>query len=370
MKKFLLLMNVCFLISQVSFAKAVHSNALSSKASHESFKFEGVTTTSFSSSNTAEITRSRVWLNLTNSGGAFKQLLLGYMAGATNGWDNLYDGVSIDSNPYVDFYSIGDGQNLTIQARGLPFLDTDEVPLGYKAKIEGEFQISIDHFDGLFVDQAVFLKDKTTGVVHNLKNGAYTFTTSIGRFNDRFVLLYVNHIPEEPIAAVPDPIDPTPIVIVPPVVEVPIVTVPEVPAPIVTEPVVEVPIVTVPEVPAPIVTEPVVQVPVVTVPEVPAPIATEPVVEEPAVAIIEGTVYEGKQKSLVVSVNNDQISINSKQGPIQTILVYSMGQIQLFERKNVNSKEFVIPNLGVARQVLIVNTQLNNGKWIASKIIL
>ena len=33
---------------------------------------------------TADIEKNRVWLNLTNSEGAFKQLLVGYIAGATN----------------------------------------------------------------------------------------------------------------------------------------------------------------------------------------------------------------------------------------------------------------------------------------------
>ncbi len=44
---------------------------------------------------TATIEKNRVWLNLTNRGGAFKQLLVGYITGATNDWDNLYDGHNI-----------------------------------------------------------------------------------------------------------------------------------------------------------------------------------------------------------------------------------------------------------------------------------
>ena len=37
------------------------------------------------------IEKNRVWLNLYNNEGAFKQTLVGYLAGATNGYDNRYD---------------------------------------------------------------------------------------------------------------------------------------------------------------------------------------------------------------------------------------------------------------------------------------
>ncbi|WP_264565879.1 T9SS sorting signal type C domain-containing protein [Flavobacterium sp. N3904] len=138
------------------------------------------------------IEKNRVWLNLTNAGGAFKQLLVGYITGATNGVDNLYDGASFDGNTYIDFYSIIKEANFTIQGRALPFMKTDEVALGYKTAIEGTFTISIIQTDGILSNQAVFLEDKSLNVFHNLKEGPYTFTTLKGTFNDRFVLVYVD----------------------------------------------------------------------------------------------------------------------------------------------------------------------------------
>jgi hypothetical protein len=131
-------------------------------------------------------------LNLTNDQGAFKQLLVGYVTGATNDLDQLYDGVSFDGNTYVDFYSINNSKNLTIQGRGLPFDTTDQVPLGYKTTIAGTFQIGIDNVDGALVNQEVYLEDKTTNTVYDLTKGAYSFTTTQGEFKDRFVLRYTN----------------------------------------------------------------------------------------------------------------------------------------------------------------------------------
>jgi len=136
--------------------------------------------------------RHRLWLNMTNDGGAFKQLLVGYIEGATNGFDSDFDGLSLDANPYIDFYSINSGKNLVIQGRQLPFTDVDQVVLGYRTAVEGSFTISIEKADGLLTHQAVFIEDKITKTVHNLKVSPYTFQTSLGTFKDRFILRYSN----------------------------------------------------------------------------------------------------------------------------------------------------------------------------------
>lgn len=132
----------------------------------------------------------KVWLNLSNNEGAFKQLLVGYLEGATNSWDDNYDGLTINGNKYIDFYSINADQKLIVQGRALPFEETDVVALGYKSTIAGEFVISIDHTSGNLDTHGIYLEDKATNIIHDLRNSNYTFTTSIGTFLDRFVLRY------------------------------------------------------------------------------------------------------------------------------------------------------------------------------------
>lgn len=143
---------------------------------------------------TNKIEKNRVWLNLTNTEGAFKQILLGYMTGATNNYDRGYDALSLNGNSFINFYSINNTSLLTIQGRALPIQETDVVPLGYSSTIVGDFSISIDKTDGALSTMAVFLEDKLTNTTHNLKKGAYTFTTEKGTFNDRFVLSYVDKV--------------------------------------------------------------------------------------------------------------------------------------------------------------------------------
>lgn len=135
--------------------------------------------------------KHRVWLNITNEQqNAFNQALVGYIENATNDLDWGYDGV-VFSGGSVMLYSILGDKNLTIQGKALPFSNQDEVPLGYKTTLTGTLKISIDHVDGLFEGQNVYLKDNVTGIVHNLKDSDYTFTTVPGTFNDRFVLRYL-----------------------------------------------------------------------------------------------------------------------------------------------------------------------------------
>ncbi|MFT3794651.1 hypothetical protein [Flavobacterium sp.] len=136
--------------------------------------------------------KNRLWLSLSNANGAFSQVLLGYVAGATNGFDNLYDGKTFAGSNPVMFYTVSGTDTYSIEGRGLPFNPNDVVPMGYKSTIAGSFSIAIDDTDGFFPGQVVYLIDKLTNVQHSLKTSAYHFTTAAGTFNNRFELRFSN----------------------------------------------------------------------------------------------------------------------------------------------------------------------------------
>lgn len=138
------------------------------------------------------IEKHRIWLNFKNSEGVFKQILLGYIQGATNSYDENYDAETLNGNQFADFYSINENKNLVIQGRALPFVETDSISLGYTTNINGDFSFSIDHEDGLFATLNVFIEDKDLKKKHDLKESPYSFTTQKGTFNDRFVLSFVS----------------------------------------------------------------------------------------------------------------------------------------------------------------------------------
>ncbi|MDX6184407.1 T9SS sorting signal type C domain-containing protein [Flavobacterium sp. Fl-77] len=137
-------------------------------------------------------TEAKVWLNFSNPSGVFKQALIGYVDGASNSYEDKYDGTTSNANTVADFYSLSDNKSLAIQGRAYPLASNDVVPLGYKSTIDGSFTIAIDHTEGDLDAQNVYLEDKVLNVVHDLKESAYTFTTAKGTFKERFALKYAN----------------------------------------------------------------------------------------------------------------------------------------------------------------------------------
>ena len=136
------------------------------------------------------VEKNRVWLDKTNSEGAYKQVLIGYIQDATNGLDRGFDGEMVDIGNVITLYTKVDTKKLSIQGRGLPFDAADMIPLGYKSTITGTYTITLSDFDGLFTTQNVYIEDTVTGEIHDMKASAYSFTTTSGTFEDRFILRF------------------------------------------------------------------------------------------------------------------------------------------------------------------------------------
>lgn len=135
------------------------------------------------------IENNRIWLNATNSSGAFSQMAVGYMTDATQNVDSL-DGKYINDSPFA-LTSLINSEEYTIQGRALPFSTSDSVPLGFKTNVAGNYTIAIDHVDGLFSNgQAIYLKDNLLNIVTNLGVGSYSFASAAGTFNSRFEIVY------------------------------------------------------------------------------------------------------------------------------------------------------------------------------------
>jgi len=139
---------------------------------------------------TKKIERNRIWLNLTNTSGAFSQMMIAYMDGATQGIDAGIDGRFFNDTKTA-LNSFLNNEEFVIQGRSLPFDGTDVVSLAFKAETAGDFTIAIDHTDGLFANgQDIYLVDNTTGLETSLKETAYTFNAAAGTDNSRFSLKF------------------------------------------------------------------------------------------------------------------------------------------------------------------------------------
>ncbi|WP_298220666.1 fibronectin type III domain-containing protein [Flavobacterium sp.] len=136
--------------------------------------------------------KHRIWLNLLSHSGSFNQILVGYISDATEGWDRNYDGIRFTDGSSTTFYSVIPDRDLVIQGRPTPFSDEDRVPLGFKSTLQDSYSLRLDHFDGLFESQNIYVEDTYLNTIHDLKQSPYIFTSEIGTFNDRLVLRYTD----------------------------------------------------------------------------------------------------------------------------------------------------------------------------------
>jgi hypothetical protein len=143
-------------------------------------------------SNTIE--KHRIWLNLIAQNGNSSRTLIGYITGATLAKDVMFDAAIEPSSMYL--YSLIGTQKQVVQGRPVPFDENDLVPIGVKILTVGNYTISIAGVDGLFTDssQNIYLEDTVLNVIHNLKQAPYTFSSTIGEFNSRFILKYTNTV--------------------------------------------------------------------------------------------------------------------------------------------------------------------------------
>ena len=134
----------------------------------------------------------RIWLDLI-SPLQTTRTLIGYVAGATQERDRLYDAIT-DYKSEQNFYSLIVDNPMMIQGRAWPFMTSDEVPLGIKTPQNGTYTIAIGAVEGVFKsnNQTIYLEDKKLNIIHNLSIAPYTFTETKTIENNRFVLRYTN----------------------------------------------------------------------------------------------------------------------------------------------------------------------------------
>jgi len=154
------------------------------------------TTDNFYKSQAGPESMSRIWLNMESSLGFMSQLAVGYADNSSLDVDPGYDGLMFPAGNVLAFYSTIGTDAYKIQARGNYDAD-DVIPLGYTydATISGTFDIRMDEADGLFDAgnaAPVFLEDLDLHIIHDLRQGAYSFSTAPGTFDNRFVLRFTN----------------------------------------------------------------------------------------------------------------------------------------------------------------------------------
>jgi GEVED domain len=139
-----------------------------------------------------DLERHRIWLDLVNSANSQSdRMLVGYVEGATNDEDSYFDAETMYMGCMSLFSMIGTDKYL-IQGRQLPFDKNDVIPLGVTIATAGKHSIGLGAIDGLFNEPVnnIYLEDKQTHKIHNLKIKPYTFSAPVGTFTNRFKLRF------------------------------------------------------------------------------------------------------------------------------------------------------------------------------------
>jgi len=139
-----------------------------------------------------EIEQDKIWLNLFADNGAFNQLLIGFIEGATDAVESLYDGIKFGGG-WVSFYSIIDDKNLTVNGKGT-LTKNETIKLGFSSFVEegDTLKISKANTEGKLSsnDYDIMLKDNLLEIIHDLNEGDYEFIINEkGVFNNRFELI-------------------------------------------------------------------------------------------------------------------------------------------------------------------------------------
>lgn len=143
---------------------------------------------------TSIVEKDRFWINLSSNKKPINQLLIAFVKGATDGIDAQLDAQYIEDLPVSLTTKIGN-EKFVIQAKGLPFENTEIIPLSLSILDSGEYTITLSQVEGLFSkNQDIFIKDNLVGLTHNIKSSNYKFNSNSGVFNNRFEVVFKNDV--------------------------------------------------------------------------------------------------------------------------------------------------------------------------------
>jgi hypothetical protein len=146
----------------------------------------------------SSISEDILWLNLNSDNGAYSQTAIGYVNGATSGFDGPgYDSKRQGSNntAAILYTQIAnDEQKFAIQGKAAEDISSEEViALGFLTNLQEAtvYTIKALKFEGDFLsNNPIYLKDNLLNITHNLKESEYNFTSEAGEFNDRFEIVF------------------------------------------------------------------------------------------------------------------------------------------------------------------------------------
>ncbi|HEY9222033.1 MAG TPA: LamG-like jellyroll fold domain-containing protein [Lutibacter sp.] len=133
-------------------------------------------------------TGAKIWLQFDSPTGYHRQLLVGLDKNASNNFDLGYDAPIADLGKEDMFWTF-DGAKFVIQGVN-NFDKKQELPLGIKIFKAGIASIKIDKTENLDKKAAVYIKDKLTGISHQIDKNPFEINLEPGEYLDRFSVTF------------------------------------------------------------------------------------------------------------------------------------------------------------------------------------
>lgn len=134
-------------------------------------------------------TKDRYRLQLVKDDGFTIQNGIAYFAAGNYGFGR--EDTRIPNSQASDaLFSYADDAKVVINGRAA-FNNDDVITLGLRHFVGGTYKIEAVDLEGVFANgQSIYLKDKVLGILTDLAQGPYSFTSNAGEFTNRFEVVY------------------------------------------------------------------------------------------------------------------------------------------------------------------------------------
>lgn len=128
----------------------------------------------------------RIYLDYASPQGNFRQLLVAFIPTTTDNIDIGYDAKNIENLNEDLFWNVA-GERLVIQAVS-DYLNRT-LPLVIKTSAVGTSKITLSSLENISAETDIYIRDKETGNLHNLRTSTFEVNLTAGIYTNRFELV-------------------------------------------------------------------------------------------------------------------------------------------------------------------------------------
>ena len=131
-------------------------------------------------------------LQIKSTSGLYNEMVVRFIDGATDNFDNKYDAYKFKGNANIALYSKLEKEDLIIQSYS-PLTQDKSVKVGVRAMKDENYTFQIPNFNNFSLQNKIYLKDQITGTITDLRTSNYTVRLSGDTIDSRFTLLFTGN---------------------------------------------------------------------------------------------------------------------------------------------------------------------------------